>query len=203
MPNTTRLILTFVTCLYSLFIIGQENSNIDRKKYENISKYTKTYSHGNGSIYIEYYSRKDSTLAESETRINGKLFGTRLKYYPNGQIHIQETFINDKIVGTYVEYYQNGSFKVIGHFEASSNIDDSEKSYRDSSVITLEDNPATMILYEFFSSPKNGVWEYFDENNNLMYSGIYTDNLREGEWFYYDNGKISRKETYKKGVKQL
>jgi antitoxin component YwqK of YwqJK toxin-antitoxin module len=50
---------------------------------------------------------------------------------------------------------------------------------------------------------KEGYWEDYYTNGNLMYKGHYKNGFLDGywEWYYYSNGNLNYKGHYKNGIR--
>lgn len=94
--------------------------------------------------------------------------GSKILYYPNGNIQAKEFFINNKKSGIWEFYYENGILKSTVSFSFNSQLEEAVvKNYDEKGVLI---SSGTMLEGEMVS-----LWKYYDENGKLSYSYDYTN----------------------------
>ena len=68
-----------------------------------------------GKELVELYY-KDGTLKEQYYRMNGKIEGTRMMYYANGQLSETGNWHNDQRTGLFMYYRMDGALECTQHF---------------------------------------------------------------------------------------
>lgn len=76
-------------------------------------KWEKLY-YPSGKLHYEGFTRFDTTRKELVP------FGQGIKYFENGQEHMQGSFGDDWFIETGIEYYENGNIKFIGEYNKGS-----------------------------------------------------------------------------------
>lgn len=147
---------------------------------------------------------------------NGKKQGHWVIKYDNGNIKMEGDFKNNVPIGQLKKYHENGQLKY-----------DMNYSEKDANLVTVVMYDASGELAakgQYYAKKKNGLWQYFGDNNKLLMEENYNhglldgksvvywqsqenqpmeiknwkDSLREGEWlWFYEDGKIRQKAAYK------
>ncbi|MEY3423208.1 MAG: hypothetical protein RIR48_3538 [Bacteroidota bacterium] len=151
-----------------------------------------------GTVVQEYYLAHDSIkhgsfksyfengkIKELCTYDQGILTGTRIIYYPNGQIEISETYdANGNLHGPYRQFFENGNLKVEKNYTENVLNGNMKIFYPDGKIkedVTMVNNEENGPFLEYYQNGKihwkgnyrNGDHEYgilyqFDSIGNLV-----------------------------------
>ena len=128
---------------------------------------------------LSYYT-VDGVL-ESEGTMEGKnRVGKWVYFYPEGEIMIEENYSNGALNGTYKSYYKTGKITEIINYK-NGILHGSSKRYADNGNL-LDD-----LNYE--EGKLNGLANYYTVEGKIMYKGNYENDVKVGEWEFYDNGE--------------
>ncbi|MBP7508543.1 MAG: hypothetical protein KA807_12015 [Prolixibacteraceae bacterium] len=171
-------------------------TSIDNAVFYRISGFNDTIPMYDGKI-MDYYYVSDK-IQMSGYYENGKKNGEFRFYFPSGTERLIINYKDDKRNGTWKEYYENGELKL-------------ELNYKDGKefIIQINDNikgasliKNNMVNYQFDELDQPlGIVEA--ENPALIekrYKGKIINNLRQGTWTIYHNGKLNAVLKYKNGI---
>ncbi|MGE5518446.1 MAG: energy transducer TonB [Candidatus Dadabacteria bacterium] len=143
--------------------------------------------------YTVYYAKNKK--AKDGYYHNNKRYSVWRDWYENGQLRDSGRFNNDRMEGEWKSYYNNGALQVICNFGKP---DDEDFSYDGGITVREVDYPTEINMNQ---SSRNGKYTSWYMNGNREAEGKFTNNQFDGEWkWYYDNGKPSTIEQYKKGI---
>jgi antitoxin component YwqK of YwqJK toxin-antitoxin module len=97
-------------------------------------------------------------------RINGKIEGKMVDYYPSGQLMGERLFENDKQIGKTTLYYEGGEVKEVQYYENGLKNGGDTVFYEDGKpkfAVTLKDEK------------KNGYLRKWDEDGSLIYEAKF------------------------------
>lgn len=118
--------------------------------------------------------------------------------YPNGQIKSTTYYLNDKKNGIEVFYFEDGSINSIVNYE---------NDLKNGFSVTYIDPYSFDKLREYFlifnykkgKADGESVISYFEDNIKKIKRGFYTDNKKNGYWYFYENNNLTRIENYSNG----
>ncbi|MCQ2608830.1 MAG: hypothetical protein MJ197_09115 [Bacteroidales bacterium] len=147
---------------------------------------------------------------------NGKKQGKWLVKYPNGNMKMEGYFKNNTPVGTLKKYHENGLLKYEMIYDAKDT---------NSVQVTMYDASGELSAKgAYYAKKKNGLWQYFGDNNKVIMEESYNhgklngksvvywqnqenqpmeiknwkDSVKDGDWiWFYEDGKIRQKARYK------
>lgn len=120
---------------------------------------------------IENYGTGETS--RTYTRINGKIDGTMIDYYPSGAKKGERFFINDKQEGKTTLYYENGAIKEVQYYTLG---------LKDGGDTLFYESGKLKYVSEFKEDKKNGYLRKWNEKENLIYEAKFAmDTLIEVE----------------------
>ncbi len=160
----------------------------------------------------EYYPNgaKRSELNYKEDRLDG----VYKVWYSNGNLEIERNYKNGNQVGKFTEYYSNGAKSFDGEVDETGKQNGTCTYYDYDGKKYEEQDFKRGELIEVRSINKKGeVFHHSDKrgkkidfkahypNGVLRVEGLYMDNIRTGEWKYYDrHGNIESIDFYQNGM---
>ena len=164
------LLILFLAAAYSadLFSIGVTKEQLVIREsvvYETNSEkpFTGNYEsfHKNGGLRLrETY--KNGQLIERNNYKNGKFHGPREGYLQNGQLEWLENYKDGKYHGLQEYFYKNSQIRWRGSYDNGKKIGMAQ---------TFRPNGQVLIA-EYYSENKSAVYQYFDQNNQIITSGV-------------------------------
>ena len=179
----------------------------DTLKYEGQFKDDKPYGE------FKYYYNDGRIKALTDYSDNGSVAKTIL-YYPDGKTNAEGTYLDQKKdslwiyygtngvkigeenydhgikSGVWKFYYSNGAINKMEYYKNNMRDGESTEFYQEDSIIKSK--------YNYSNDKLNGVVHYFGLNGKIILAGKYINDLKEGEWmFFNDLGAGERKLTYK------
>ncbi len=117
----------------------------------------------------------------------------------NGNIHKKGTFIKGKKTGSWKTWFQNGKKKTIGEFV------DGKKS---GTWVKYWKNKHLRKQGNYEAGFRSGVWSTYFENGSLKHEGTYDRDLKFGKWLFYyqkvkntDDLRLWKEETYSEDLR--
>ena len=93
------------------------------------------------------------------------------------------TYRKGKLHGSYKTYYENGKIEADLHYNQ-------DELYGLQIYYSYYDG-GSFEKINYKNGVKDGVYEYYDENNNLVEKGTFRDGKMDGTWdVYYANGEL-------------
>lgn len=140
----------------------------------------KTFDKGSSIATVVFYS-EDGTK-KSEGKMNGKnRIGKWLYYYPDGKtLLIEENYVDGVLEGNYISYFKNSKISeqlIYKNGKLHGNI----KRFADNGT-KIED-------LNYIDGVLNGPANYYNIDGMLIYTGVYENDERVGDWKYYNDGK--------------
>lgn len=136
------------------------------------------------------------------TMIGHKKNGSKICFYVSGKVQSVENYILDVPVGVFIEYYENGQIKSCYDYGYSES-DKSLKGITESIILKSNEPPfmeydSTIVYYKKL----NGYWFYYYENGKIERIESYENNQRHGIWKYFNKeGNLLKEEVYKESIK--
>lgn len=149
--------------------------------------------------YIEDEIQKDvPELAEYDLRTD---------YYTDGSVKVVGSYKNGVAEGIRREYAQDGKIKNAFFFEKGNITGEGivdEKGLRQGFWKEYYDNGKLRSEGIYTNNVKTGDWKFYTENAIIKQVGKFNKNgFQTGEWkWYYENGKIQKTENFENGVLQ-
>lgn len=145
---------------------GSERSRV-RLFYENgkPAAYGLYVNQGKDSVWT-YYSEFDGTVRIRESYRDGKLDGVSRSYYPNGEISEEVEWKQGVKEGAWNQYYENGAPRLSGHYKNNLMHGTYEVYFPDGTV---------KISGTYSENRSDGIWYYFDDTGNQIYSLEYVN----------------------------
>ena len=110
-------------------------------------------------------------------------------YYHKGsdKIMMTEFYVNDKLEGPSITFFENG--RIAGELNyKNGKLHGKEKTYSEDGVPLKE--------FNYVDGKLNGPVTYYDVEGNVTITGQYKNNLQDGVWKYYRNGKVYEERKY-------
>ena len=121
----------------------------------------------------------------------GKKTGEWKYNYPNGNLRLREEYTQGKQNGTAYSYNKNGMLNTV-NFYRNDTLQGVHESY---------DNGAIRGTYNYKSGKLSGPFKNYNNDKSLANEGFYVDDeLNYDRMFYWQDGKLSGKNTYIDGV---
>lgn len=180
---------TLTSCSKTVTVKTKYETGTPMEEYQ-VLKSDSEIKHG---LYKRY--NKEEQVVEKASYENGKLNGTRILYYPNGNTEIIETYLMDNFDGEYKSYYESGNISSKGLYKNNYMVEPWQYYY---------DLPGEKIkeIINYEENIENGPYKEFYENGNVMAEGVYKDELDNGPFkSYYENGELEMEGTYLNGRK--
>lgn len=117
------------------------------------------------------------------------LHGTSYRYYPNGKVKYRAEFNKGKRAGQCFGYFPSGALK--------QNCQMSDDGKRHGIWTTYFENGQLESKARWENDRLREILEYRDEQGNKRPVGTFKDG--NGEWEWYENGKLAYVYTYKEG----
>lgn len=119
---------------------------------------------------IEKNTYNSGQIAEEYTiDDDGRLNGTYISYYENGQLHIKCLFKDGAYNGPYEERYSNGKIRFIGTYV--------QGKLQDGRYTVYRDNGCPDHRFSIKDNKYNGPFEGFDKNGNLSTVTIFKNGV--------------------------
>ncbi len=149
--------------------------------------------------WVEYYKNKHLKSVERYTQTGSFIF--EQTYYPSGKKNLTKHLDNRIYVGTYERFYDDGQLVFSFHYK---------NGYK---------RGKQREIGRYNSSDQNNIDQYqinkrgqlhgvylkrIQQNKVILVKGHFKNGLRSGQWMHYTpDGKVFRKEVYKKGKRLL
>lgn len=139
-----------------------------------------------------YYNKGDSIPFSGINKV----------YYENGNIHKKITFNNGKINGSVLDYYTNGDKKFSGYMEMNQKtgkwvswFKNGQKSKEGVYENNLENGvfkwwkeDGTLIKKgKYINGLEDGIWVWYFENGKKQSKGQFSLGTKVGKWTWWDN----------------
>jgi antitoxin component YwqK of YwqJK toxin-antitoxin module len=111
-----------------------------------------------------YYSEFDGTVRIREPYQQGKLHGTVKNYFPSGEVSEETEWDHHMKEGNWKQYYREGALRLEGGYEKN----ELSGPYR---VYYPDQTPK--VSGNYVENRSEGIWEFFDQSGNLLYSIEY------------------------------
>ena len=161
------------------------------------------------------FSQKKGADTLNYMDANGKKQGHWIQKYQNGNVQFEGYFKNNVPVGQFKKYHENGQLKYDMFYDT-----------KDANRVTVKMYDAVGELSaqgEYYAKKKNGTWQYFGKNNQVVMEENYNhgmldgkstvfwqsnptqpmeikywkDSLKQGDWiWFYEDGKVRQKTHY-------
>ena len=135
-----------------------------------------TFFHKNGAIMAEgYYENQkkvgtwkyydDQTILSSvEEYKDGKLHGTSVVYFLNGQVAAEVPYVDGLKTGPFVEYFQDGTVRMKGTYQDNTYTGEYKQYYQGGQI---------MIEGQYKAAVKDGLWVYYADNGAIKAQQVY------------------------------
>ncbi len=162
--------------------------------------------------YINYYD--NGQIEEKYIFRDGEKNGPYEKFYKNGKLKEKGVYKNNKTADSFEQYSSNGVLILKGNFDESGketgvtteyDIDGLklfEFTYKKGELINITSyaKDGSQIKSDK-KSGKNLKYELQHPNGVVSVKGQMVDDIKDGEWLYYDTyGNLSGKTTYRSGL---
>jgi len=198
MKNTT---IIFFLILVPIYLIGQDFnklyyndnwhiSSIDSASYYRISGFNIDIPSFDGRV-TDYYYGTDS-IQMVGYYVNGQKDGEFILYYPNGNMKAIVNFKNGKRSGLWREFFENGVTKIELNYFDGKEILVQLNDIKGHSIIRRNKIDYTFSEFErTYNRSKVPILK--------QYKGGFRDNLRNGKWEVFENGKSIALLNYEDG----
>jgi antitoxin component YwqK of YwqJK toxin-antitoxin module len=123
---------------------------------------------------------------------NGKRNGLQKDYHSGGgNVRYEYEMVNDLLEGNYKEYHPDGKLQREQQFKAGKRHGKSTR-YRDDGTKYFD--------IEFKNGVANGIFIEYDNKGLVKSKGNMVNGKKDGNWEYYENGKLDETAVYKDGV---
>lgn len=131
----------------------------------------KPFSGSCGSFY------EDGVLKSKLFFNKGYLDGNCFFYYKNGNLKAEKFFDKGKLSGSIVYYFDHGQVEEVGQM----------KNGKKSGVWKIYNESGILISRTNYMTNDSSKIEIFYPNGNLSTTGFFINELRQGEWLFYDS----------------
>lgn len=127
----------------------------------------------------------------SEGKMDGKMhIGKWVYYHKNSnRIMTEEHYSNGKLDGLKITYYPNG--KIAEEQQFKDGIQEGKHNYYSSQGVLLK-----KLIYK--NNQLDGPAIYYDAKGNVLVEGTYKNGVRHGKWRHFENGELTKEETFPK-----
>lgn len=196
------LIITAVLAL-PILMFSQELNQVDdlnrkqgkwRKTYPNGTIRYQGQFHNNRPYGVFKYYDENANLKAITVFSDDGIIGRTKTFYKTGQLMAEGKYINQLKDSTWLYYSDIDSCLI-----ASEEYKDGVLNGKSISYFPKSKQPVRILNYK--NGLKEGAFQKFFKNGQIMTEGTYKDDLLEGEFIlYYSNGNIEQKGKYTKGV---
>ncbi|GAB1309727.1 hypothetical protein KH5_24100 [Urechidicola sp. KH5] len=136
-----------------------------------------------GIAFVEFFTEKG--VKESDGNMKGKERVDTWKYYHNNgvSVMIEENYQNGELNGDYKVYYLNGKVTQEATYK-NGKFNGIAKKYSQKGVMV------EMLTY--VDGVLNGPAAFYELDGELIMKGIYENDLKIGQWQFYEDGKLSQ-----------
>jgi len=132
------------------------------------------------------------SFSQNQYSENGNRDGLWRGYYESGELKYEGSFDDGIEVGLFKYYYKSGNLeKELFYIESGLR----------ARVRIYYSNKNIKTMGEYCLKKRCGTWEYFDDLGNIILKENYIDDVLNGSYFLYLNGKLSDVYNYKDGKK--
>jgi antitoxin component YwqK of YwqJK toxin-antitoxin module len=143
-----------------------------------------------GTGYAKAYHRNGVVQAEGIYR--NQLKDSTWTYYDlQGVLTQREDFKGGELHGDQITYYENGAVAERISYEYGIEQGAWLRKWEDGTLRTKG---------TFEDGQLEGECKYFDEEGKLIAKGNYHNNKKHETWYYFEDNKVVRKETYRYGT---
>lgn len=204
-------------------IVSREN--INRKDRNNNKQGTWKYFYENGQVeyegfyvngqkngFFKYYNR-DGSLNRIEKFVEGVLqknvpeiakHEIKTDYYPSGRVRVRGSYLDGVAHGIRREYTEDGEVEMAYIFEdgiiiAEGIIDPAGRCQ--GYWKKFYRNGRVKAEGHFTNNIKTGEWKYYEEEGYMRYKGSYNENgFQTGAWnWFYEDGQMRKIENFRNG----
>jgi antitoxin component YwqK of YwqJK toxin-antitoxin module len=123
-------------------------------------------------------------------KLNDTLWG-HLDFYKGGQLQMIGSYLTDS------QSVKHGRFTYLEKNGDTSGIYDYERGEREGLFIPFYDNGTREVVTTLINGNQEGPTVYYHSNGELSSHGVFKDDVRVGEWKYYDKrGKYIASEHF-------
>jgi antitoxin component YwqK of YwqJK toxin-antitoxin module len=151
-------------------------------------KAIKTFDKNSSEALVQYYTLKG--LPESEGKMNGKKRIGKWKYYhKDGKTQmLEENYIDGVLEGEFKVFYEDGKLTKLAHFK-DGKLHGNSKKYSPKSILVEDVN--------YVNGEMHGPAAFYEDNGNLKQKGMYEEDLKVGQWEFFEDGKLSETKEVK------
>jgi antitoxin component YwqK of YwqJK toxin-antitoxin module len=151
-----------------LFESGGEKSRV-RLFYENgkPAAYGLYVNQAKDSVWT-YYSEFDGSVRIRESYRDGKLDGFTRSYYANGEVSEEVEWKAGVKEGSWNQYYENGAPRLSGYYK---------NNMLHGSYEVYFPNNTPKIRGSYVENRSDGIWYYYDDTGNELYSLEYLNGV--------------------------
>lgn len=113
--------------------------------------------------------------AEGITDPSGKKQGPWKTYYSNGQLKSEGNYLNNLKEGVWKYYHQNGVLEQTGRYT---------RGLQEGEWRWYYDNQSLRLSEYYYRGERDGESVEYDFDGNVIASGSYVEDLREGDWIF-------------------
>lgn len=153
----------------------------------------KTFNKDNDLADVQYFTIKGKLVSEGKMRGKNRM-GEWVYYHKKGNsVMTREQYENGKLQGVKTTYYPDGQVTEELHFEKGLMQGDN-----------LYYSPEGVLLkkLQYTNDQLHGPAEYYDAQGNVVIRGQYKAGKKDGIWRYYQNGQVTKEETFPKPRKK-
>ena len=157
--------------------------------------------------WVSYHS--NGQLRDKGSYKNGQMYGLWRFYNKRGKLTSERYLQNGKGHGPYRSYYENGKLESKGSYkngEMNGEIIAFEKTGRvESKTIYKYGKVIQVVIYDKHGKISQKIIREGNKETScskrLCGTGSLKNGKRDGLWFFYDEGKLWQKGTYRNGLK--
>jgi antitoxin component YwqK of YwqJK toxin-antitoxin module len=125
----------------------------------------------------------DRILAEGIISSSGQRNGYWKLYYSDGTLKAEGEYKNNKKIGKWLYYYSDDELQHIAYY--------SMQGKAENRWIWFFENGDTLAILNYLDGVLEGDYLQFDEKGNKVVQGLYSDDMKQGNWKYIVGTQIT------------
>ncbi len=149
----------------------------------------KTFNENDNTAEVVYLTKKGKVVSEGKMEGKNRI-GEWVYYHEKSKnVMTREFYLDGKLEGLKTTYYINQ--KITEELTYKNGIKEGENNYYSPDGVLLK-----RLLYN--NDQLEGEAFYYDSNGNVIIEGNYKNGRKDGLWKYYNEGKLTKEETFPK-----
>ena len=146
----------------------------------NFPELVKFFSENSDSAKVEYYNDKGIVVSKG-SMVKKSRVGKWLYFNDDGEtIMTEENYENGSLNGLSKTFYPNGKLTEVKIYK-NGKLEGNLKRYADNGILIDDLN--------YSEGKLEGLAKYFNLKGELTYTGFYENDVKVGDWEYFENGK--------------